>query len=106
MSTPPFAVPGLSRESLRAAVRSDIATRLSKVCAGWTKEDFESLVEKVTDSAMKTTYSPPENRPSVSPSDHQVRPRVSQAPPEKESPNLLRFIASALHVSHAKSPRR
>ncbi len=54
MITPPFGVPaGTSAENVEAALRSDVATRLKNVCAHWTNEDFQKLVDDVTRTALK-----------------------------------------------------
>lgn len=54
MRTPPFGVPaGTSHESTYTALRQDVAARLKNVCAGWSDEDFEAIVEKVTHTALK-----------------------------------------------------
>jgi hypothetical protein len=54
MQTPPFGVPaGTSTESTYEALRKDVATRLRNVCAEWSDEDFEAIVEKVTRTALK-----------------------------------------------------
>ncbi len=54
MQTPPFGVPaGTSRESTYEALRQDVAERLKNVCAAWSDEDFQAIVEKVTQTALK-----------------------------------------------------
>jgi hypothetical protein len=54
MQTPPFGVPaGTSPEATYEALKKDVASRLKNVCAGWSPEDFEAIVEKVTQTALK-----------------------------------------------------
>ncbi len=53
MKTPPFGVPDTSGEAVYAALRKDVAARLKNVCASWSDEDFEAVVEKVTQTALK-----------------------------------------------------
>ena len=77
MQTPPFGVPaGTSPESTYEALRKDVATRLRNVCAGWSDEDFEAIVEKVTRTALK--YVQPEMSARTSQSDT-IDPKETQA---------------------------
>jgi hypothetical protein len=77
MQTPPFGVPaGTSPESTYEALRKDVATRLRNVCAGWSDEDFEAIVEKVTRTALK--YVQPEMSGRSSQSDT-IDPKEKQA---------------------------
>jgi hypothetical protein len=38
-------------------IRDDVAARLRKICADWSREEFEALVEKVTMTTLK--FPPP-----------------------------------------------
>ena len=50
----PFAVPaGTPPSEARSVLRKSVAERLRNACAGWASEDFEALVDKVTDIAIK-----------------------------------------------------
>ncbi len=54
MPTPPFGVPpGDSPDKIYEPLRRDVAARLKNVCADWTEDDFNAIVEKVTRTAMK-----------------------------------------------------
>lgn len=54
MQTPPFGVPpGIPPDKIYEALRRDVAARLKNVCADWSEEDFNAIVEKVTRTAMK-----------------------------------------------------
>lgn len=54
MQTPPFGVPaGTTSEATYEALKKDVAARLKNVCADWSDEDFEAVVEKVTQTALK-----------------------------------------------------
>ena len=60
MQTPPFGVPvGTSPEATYEALRKDVARRLKNVCAGWSDEDFDAVVEKVTRTALKYIHHDP-----------------------------------------------
>jgi hypothetical protein len=37
----------------RAALRQDVAKRLEKVCSDWPPDEFESIVDQVTDTTLK-----------------------------------------------------
>ena len=50
----PFAIPpGTPPTEAHSALRESVANRLRNACAGWSPEDFEALVDKVTDIAIK-----------------------------------------------------
>jgi hypothetical protein len=50
----PFAVPpGTPPNEAHSALRESVANRLRNACAGWSQEDFDALVDKVTDIAIK-----------------------------------------------------
>ena len=54
MKTPPFAVPaGIPPEKTYEALRAEVAARLKNVCAEWSLEDFNEVVDKVTRTAMR-----------------------------------------------------
>jgi len=54
MQTPPFGVPpGVPPDKVYEVLREDVAARLRNVCANWTEEDFNTIVDKVTRTAMK-----------------------------------------------------
>jgi len=54
MQTPPFGVPpGVPPDKVYEVLREDVAARLRNVCANWTEEDFNAIVDKVTRTAMK-----------------------------------------------------
>lgn len=60
MPAPPFGVPpGVPPDKTYEALRADVARRLGNVCAEWSEEDFNAIVEKVTRTAMR--YLPPPN---------------------------------------------
>ncbi len=40
-------------EQVRRALRADISHRLHGVCLDWTQESFDSLVDDMTDTAVK-----------------------------------------------------
>jgi hypothetical protein len=46
----------------RAELRADIAARLRAVCAGWPVEEFERIVDRVTDTTLK--YAEPASDPT------------------------------------------
>jgi hypothetical protein len=50
----PFTVPpGTPPTEAQSALRASIANRLRNACAGWSPDDFEALVDKVTEIAIK-----------------------------------------------------
>jgi hypothetical protein len=50
----PFAIPpGTPPIEAQNALRESVANRLRNACAGWSPEDFEALVDKVTEIAIK-----------------------------------------------------
>ena len=50
----PFAIPpGTPPTEAQNALRESVANRLRNACAGWSPEDFEALVDKVTEIANK-----------------------------------------------------
>ncbi len=52
--TPPFGVTaGSPPEQVYEVLRADVAKRLRNVCADWSEEDFNAIVEKVTQTALK-----------------------------------------------------
>ena len=54
MQTPPFGVPpGVPPDKVYEALKADVAARLRNVCADWSDEDFNAVVEKVARTAMK-----------------------------------------------------
>lgn len=54
MKTPPFAVPpGVPDDKAYEALRKNVAERLRNVCADWSQEDFDAIVDKVARTAMK-----------------------------------------------------
>jgi len=54
MQTPPFGVPpGVPPDKVYEVLREDVAARLRNVCANWTEDDFNAIVDKVTRTAMK-----------------------------------------------------
>lgn len=54
MQTPPFGVPPrVPTDNIYEALRGDVSARLKNVCADWSEEDFNAIVEKVTRTAMK-----------------------------------------------------
>ncbi len=54
MQTPPFGVPpGVPPDKVYDALREDVAARLRNVCANWSEEDFNAIVDKVARTAMK-----------------------------------------------------
>lgn len=58
--TLPFSVPADGDlTKVRAVLREDVAKRLQHVCAGWPREEFEAVVEKVTETTIKYADSPP-----------------------------------------------
>jgi len=54
MLSSPFCVPaGTSDETLETELRNDVQARLRNVCADWSDEEFQQLVEDVTKTALK-----------------------------------------------------
>jgi len=54
METAPYGVPPvMPPEELYQALRADVASRLKSVCADWSVEEFEAIVEKVVRSELK-----------------------------------------------------
>ncbi len=41
------------QEQLYAKLRSDVAARLREVCSEWSAEDFNTIVDKVTATALR-----------------------------------------------------
>jgi hypothetical protein len=66
MQTAPFTIPeGSDISAVRLTLREDVAKRLEPVCADWPREDFDAIVDKVTETTLKyAESSPPEMPPA------------------------------------------
>lgn len=54
MKPPPFGIPaGTAPGDEYEALRADVAARLRNVCSEWSDDDFNSVVDKVTATAIK-----------------------------------------------------
>ncbi len=54
MQNLPLDIPGNAARKLKTeAVRADVASRLRNVCRDWPEEEFATLVDKITRTAMK-----------------------------------------------------
>lgn len=52
--SPPFGVTaGSPPEQVYEVLRADVAKRLRNVCSDWSDEEFNSIVDKVTQTALK-----------------------------------------------------
>ncbi len=52
--TPPFGVPADTPPGqVYEVLRADVAKRLRNVCSDWSEEDFDAIVHKVTQTAIK-----------------------------------------------------
>ena len=56
-------------------IRDDVAKRLAHVCEGWSSEDFEEVVNKVTAVAIKYADTPVAAAPAVEPGPKPAAPR-------------------------------
>jgi hypothetical protein len=64
MQTLPFTLPeDGDMDRARQVLRDDVAKRLEHVCAGWPREDFDAIVDKVTETTLK--YAEPASPPEM-----------------------------------------
>lgn len=44
---------GIAKQNVREHLRADVAKRLEHACEHWSREDFEDVVDKITDISLK-----------------------------------------------------
>jgi hypothetical protein len=63
MTSLPYTLPADGDiERARSELREDVARRLEKICGGWSREEFEAIVDKVTDTTLKFADPAPDPR--------------------------------------------
>jgi hypothetical protein len=64
MQTTPFMLPtDGDLAKVRAELREDVAKRLVTVCGSWPPEEFQRIVDRVTDTTLK--YAEPAQPPAT-----------------------------------------